>query len=53
MSGNAILLAPYNEGNKREFVGPVNRSEKADFNSFRELTMTTADDSQFWERSLE
>lgn len=51
MSGNDISVAPYNEGN-RKFVEPVNRLENADCNSFKELTMTKADDSQFWKRSL-
>lgn len=47
MSGNAILLAPYNEGDERELVGPVNRSENADSDLFEELTMTKVDGSQF------
>jgi hypothetical protein len=52
MSGNAIALASYDEGNNRVLVGPVNKSENAGCYSFKELTMTKADDSQFWERSL-
>lgn len=47
MGGNAILFAPYNEGNKRELVGPVNRSENADYDLFKQLTMTKVDGSQF------